>query len=198
MPSARHFKQTVDDGLHAPFSWIYANVTDRDNHVPATGPTEALTVDDNLKLCYVSGTGNAYILTDYSVPTWQPFNVATVTGIDSGIGEIAVASGDAIGDLMYMSGSAAMAKADNGSLSTAPAVAIITGKPSSTTATVRYAGKVSGFSGFTPGEDLFLGTAGSIIGSGSLPSSANSIIQRIGTALSATELLLDVGPIVIL
>lgn len=52
-------------------------------------------------------------------------------------------------------------------------------------ATVYFEGTNTGLSGLTPGAKIYLGTAGA--GTATPPTTATHISQRIGTALSATE-----------
>jgi hypothetical protein len=59
---------------------------------------------------------------------------------------------------------------------------------SSASATVEFAGIISGLSGLTIGADYFLATTGGGITT-TPPSASGNIVQKIGTALSATELL---------
>jgi len=201
MAGGRHFRQTTADGLHAPISWTYANTTDRDNHTPASGPPDVLTVADNFKVCFVINQGAFYYLADYSVPTWLPWSGSASNdagAIVSGDGEFTVLAGVVVGDLVYASGTDAMAVADNSALSTTPVIGIVKAKPSSITATIIYTGKVTGLSGFTAGADLFLGTSGGIVDATGLPSATGSVVQKIGNALNATSLFLRPGTVVVL
>jgi hypothetical protein len=113
-------------------------------------------------------------------------------------GEFSVPSIAAVGDLMYSSGADALARADNGSISTAPAIAIVIAKPTSTTATVVYLGRVEVFTALAPGVDYYVGTNGALIPASSLPSTPGSVAQKVGTALAADALLFEPGEIVIL
>jgi hypothetical protein len=113
-------------------------------------------------------------------------------------GEFTVPSAAAVGDLMYSSGSDTLARADNASISTVPAIAVVVAKPTSTTATVVYLGRVDVFAGLTPGADYYVGTSGALILASSLPSASGSVAQKIGTALAADALLFEPGEIVIL
>lgn len=63
---------------------------------------------------------------------------------------------------------------------------------SSASATVKFAGIISGLSGLTIGADYFLSTTGGGITT-TPPSASGNIVQKIGTALSATELLFAPG-----
>jgi len=105
-------------------------------------------------------------------------------------GQFTVPIGVVFHDLVYMTGGLTADKADNSSLVTAPIVGIVTEKVTDTTATLVFFGVVTGFSGLTPGSDLFLGTSGGII-TPPLPETPGTVIQKIGQALSSTTLLLD-------
>jgi hypothetical protein len=93
-------------------------------------------------------------------------------------------------DLVYCTGETMADKADNSSVVTAPIIGIVINKPTDTTATLVFFGIVSGFSGLTPGTDLFLGNNGGIIVP-PLPETPGTVIQKIGQALNSTTLLLD-------
>jgi len=123
---------------------------------------------------------------------------SSTDGTTSADGEYSVPSGSAVGDLMYANGALSADVADNGSEATIPAIGMIIAKPTSTTATVKYVGKVGGFTGLTTGSDYFLGTSGGIILAASLPTAAGSVIQNIGVAVSTTEILLNIKlPVVV-
>lgn len=122
----------------------------------------------------------------------------SVDAVESLPGEITVPTLAVLLDLLYASGAGAMARADNGSTATVPAVAIVVAKPTSTTATVAYFGRVAGFAGLTPGAEYFVGTSGALVLASGLPSAPGSVAQKIGTALDADALLFDPGEIVIL
>jgi len=113
-------------------------------------------------------------------------------------GEYAVPVGVAVGDLVYVSGADAMDQADNASEATAPVKGIVTDKPTTTTATVTYFGRVEGFAGFVPGELLFLGTTGGIVNSAGIPSAVGSYLQKVGVAADTDAILFDPEPGVIL
>lgn len=117
---------------------------------------------------------------------------SSARNITSDSGEFAVDAGVNPNELVYASGSLAAAVADNASLATAPAIGLVLDKPTTTTATILFAGKISTFSGLTVGADYFIGTSGSIITAGSLPTASGSVIQKIGVAVSSTTLLLNI------
>lgn len=113
-------------------------------------------------------------------------------------GFYAVSAGVAVRDLVYISGDNAMEAADNSSIATAPVKGIVVAKPTSTTATVLYFGKVDGFAGLSAGQDLFLGTSGGYVTAGSLPTTPGSIIQKIGSAIDSDTILFDPKILVVL
>lgn len=103
-----------------------------------------------------------------------------------------------VGDLVYMTGSLSADRADNSDISTALVAAVVTSKPTSTTATVIFSGVISGYEGLTPGARVFLGSTGGIIESGSLPTSPGSVIKRVGIAISATAIVFAPNQAIIL
>lgn len=109
--------------------------------------------------------------------------------VQSAPGEYTVLASVAVRDLVYVSGDKAVAVADNASMSTGPCWAIVLAKPTTTTATLALSGKIAGFSGLTPSEELFVGTSGGLASPGSLPTTG--FIQRVGVAVSATEILFE-------
>lgn len=102
----------------------------------------------------------------------------------SNIGEFTVPATVAEGDLVYTTGNSTVDSADNSSESTAPAFAVVKDKPSSTTATLVFIGRVGGFSGLTPGKSVFLGSDGGLVQEGSLPTTPGSVVQRVGHAIT--------------
>jgi len=106
-------------------------------------------------------------------------------------GEFTVPVSVNVGDLVYPSGNLQADKASNAAAST-QAVAVVVAKPTTTSATLLFMGKVSGFAGLTAGSSLFLGSSGAIVVSTGLPTAPGSIIQRIGTALDTTTFVLDI------
>jgi len=95
-------------------------------------------------------------------------------------------SGVAVNDVVYLSGAGAVDKADKTSASTAPAVGMVTSKPTGTSCVVQASGKVSGLVGLTAGAYYYLGTTGTI--STSVPTTSGEQVQLIGYAPSTTEL----------
>jgi len=105
-------------------------------------------------------------------------------------GEFTVPAGAVVGDLVYPSGNLAVTQADNSDIST-QAVALIVEKPTSTTATLLFMGRVKGFAGLTFGDELFLGSSGAFVTKTGLPTSSGSTIQKIGTAVNSTDFIFD-------
>ena len=124
--------------------------------------------------------------------------VTAVNSLESDSGEFTVAAGVAAGDLLYSSGSLTAALADNGAVSTAPAIGFVLTKDTTTTATVSFAGTVALFLGLIVGDTYFMGTSGGIVNSSSLPTATGSVIQKIGVAVSATTILLNIQAPVVL
>lgn len=115
-----------------------------------------------------------------------------ISKLQSAAGAYAVDTGVAVGELVYVTGSFAADEADNSSISTGPAVGLVTSKPTTTTATVAFAGEVNVLSGLTAGSDYFMGTAGSVILAGALPTASGSVVQKLGVAVTTTILLLNI------
>lgn len=123
--------------------------------------------------------------------TSDPGTVAAASALVSALGEFTVPAGVAVLDVVYSTGGFTADQADSGSGVTIPAMGVVVAKPTATTATVAYSGVVSGFAGFTPGAEQFVGALGATVEAGSLPTVPGSVIQKIGTALDSTTLLLD-------
>ena len=115
------------------------------------------------------------------------------SAIVSAVGAWTVPAAVAVGDAVYVTGSFAADKADNTSLPTTPAIGIVIAKPLATTATVAYAGEVTVLAGLTAGAVYYLGVAGAI--TTVAPGAPGNVIQRLGTAASATTLLLIASPV---
>jgi hypothetical protein len=123
---------------------------------------------------------------------------ASVSSVSSASGQFTVPSAASVNDLVYSTGAFTADRADNSATTTAPGIGIVTAKPSSTTATLAYSGVVGGFTGLTPGADLFIGTLGAIIEAGALPTTPGSVVQKIGIAIDTTTLLLNPANLVVL
>lgn len=100
------------------------------------------------------------------------------------------AAGDAVGDMMYVSGSGkAVAKADAFTAAKMPAVGPIISKPTSTSCIIQVSGIVYDvFSGLTPGQTYFIGAGGTISLVPPSPSVAYS--QTIGISIDTDALLI--------
>lgn len=125
---------------------------------------------------------------------------AAVSGgelLQSSVGEFAASPSLAIGSLAYFYDANAVQEADNSDFTT-QAVVVVIGKPTSTTATVAYNGRVSAFFGLVPGSMYFLGVNGALIAEGDLPTGSGSIIQQIGVAANSTTLIFEPTQVVIL
>ena len=133
-------------------------------------PTSVFGADASLK-ALVSALGNAALVKSESGQFTVPVDVV-------------------FHDLVYITGGMTADKADNTSVATAPVAGIVVEKPTDTTATLVFFGIVSGFTGLTPGAQVFLGEEGGII-TPPLPETPGTVIQKIGQAISATTLLLD-------
>jgi len=110
--------------------------------------------------------------------------------IRSDTGQYTVPSGLQLRRLVYLTGPDTVEHADNSAIATAPVIGMSIEKPTSTTATIVFYGVITGFTGLTPGTDLFLGTDGQIIVP-PLPTTPGTVIQKVGQALTSTVLLLD-------
>lgn len=102
----------------------------------------------------------------------------------------------AIGDVVYLTGSLAVDKADNTLPATTPILGIVSEKPTLTTATIIYAGEISAYGGLVPNTSYFLGVAGSI--TSTPPSTTGTVIQRVGIAVSNSTLILRIGEKILL
>lgn len=96
----------------------------------------------------------------------------------------------AVGDPVYITGSGTADEASATSISTAPCIGFVTAKPTTTTAIVQVNGFLSGaFAGLTPGSTYFLAVGGGI--TATPPDTVGNIIQKVGVAVTATELLIN-------
>jgi len=129
---------------------------------------------------------------------WVSISTAREGQVVSPEGELLNPTEDAPRVLVCSSGSGAVRTAGNGSIATAPAMGVVVRKPAVQAATVLFYGELDGFSGLTPNADLFLGAAGILIESASLPTGTGSIVQKVGKALSETTVLFCFDPPVIL
>lgn len=118
-----------------------------------------------------------------------PAVIQTFTGV--------CASGDIVGDLMYVSGgSYAVSKVDVSDYAKMPSVGCIVSKPTATSCVIQTAGLVSGvYTGLTPGKIYFAGTNSRPTLTPPVPSSSQLLFhQAIGIALDATIMLIVANP----
>lgn len=121
-----------------------------------------------------------------------------VTVLPTGVGPAAFSAtaGEALAarDFVYVSATGTILKAD-GTDPVKKAVGFVTGAVSNAAVgTVFYGDVVSGFTGLTPGASYFLShtTTGAVVLAASLTTTAGRIVQLLGTAKSATELIVEI------
>lgn len=104
------------------------------------------------------------------------------------VGGYSCPAGVAVNDWVYLSAANTVDKADATSIATAPCIGIVTDKPTPTTADVMQAGgPVTVGSGMTPGVKVWLDkVAGKH--TQAPPSLAGNVVQELGYAKSATEI----------
>jgi len=93
--SARHRDQQLNDGLHAPLSWTFANAAARTSFTPTSGFPSSPTSVDVLKFALQLDDNSVWVLTSVSPITWEPVASVTVaahasTHENGGIDEINV------------------------------------------------------------------------------------------------------------
>lgn len=93
-----------------------------------------------------------------------------------------------VNDVVYISSSGTVSKANNSSINTAKAIGIIFQKTGDGICRVRILGVISGFSGLIAGKHYFLDNNAGL--SLSPPSASGSVITRLGHAISPTEFLI--------
>lgn len=116
----------------------------------------------------------------------------------SSAGEYAVPLASVVGQLVYITGDKTADLADNGAVATAPARALILAKTAATRATLLFSGKAALYSGLTPTDQLFLGSAGGFTTASSLPTSVGSVIQKIGSVVAPDTILFFPHQLVVL
>lgn len=116
----------------------------------------------------------------------------------SGTGQWSVPAPVPVGALVRVSGPFQAALASNVAEASAPAIGVVLAKPTPTTATLAYLGTIDLFAGLTLGADYFLGVNGAIVDAGGLPVLPGEVVQLLGKAVSATSLLLNPEPMVVL
>lgn len=99
--------------------------------------------------------------------------------------------GVAVLDFVYISGANTVDRANATSIATAPAIGIVLAKPTGITAQVMLgSGEITGFVGLVPGSLYFLDTVDGSI-SIAAPAAAGNIVQRLGRAINATTLVVQ-------
>lgn len=182
--------------IHLIHQWRFADQTDRLSGVSLDSGTLVLVAADRGKIGLQEDASTWWVLVNHSPITWKEITAGGGGGgsgdkLESLPGEFTVPAPVSVGDLVYSSGVLTLDAAGNASVTTSPAIGIVIAKPLATTATVAFAGKIGGLVGMTAGALQFLGTSGSLIEAGSLPTAAGSVIQQVGVALTSTMLLLD-------
>lgn len=134
-------------------------------------------------------------ITQHSVLFVDP-SVSTATNQTIQSAELAwtVAGGTSMRQVVYKTGvDDTTGLADNGSISTAPAMGMVS-NVSGTTATLVYQGEVTGFAGLTTGAAYYLGTSGNITTTALDPiaeAGTGKVLQKIGYAKSTTVMIFD-------
>ena len=115
-----------------------------------------------------------------------------VSSLGGGGNTLSIDTGSiAAGKAVYIDASGDAQLADNSALSTSEVVGFVSSQN-----TVTYSGVVSGFSSLTPGSTYFLGVDGDI--SLSPPTADDSVVVRVGKALTANSLLIDIDVVAVL
>lgn len=118
--------------------------------------------------------------------------------VSSGVGAFTCPNTVDVGDLVYVSGSDQVDLADVTDYLKMPAVGIVIGKPTLTSATVAYFGEVDVFAGLTPGAAYYVGPLGSVVDAHASPRDFGTSVQRIGIALSTTTMLVVMNDFLLL
>jgi len=101
-------------------------------------------------------------------------------------------------DFVYVEAAGTIAVADNGSVGTRSVGIVQAAILDAAAGDVYFEGIVSGFTGLTPGANYYLGTGGTVVLAGGLPTATGEIVQKVGVALSATELSIEIGQAIVL
>lgn len=129
------------------------------------------------------------------VPASPGLSVAS-DAIVSSEGQWTVPAGTAIGNLVRVSGNFTGDFADNGSALTGSSVGMIIAKPTPTTATLVYGGRISGLIGLSVGSSYYLSTVGTMTSTPldpNLISNSGRVHLFLGQAISGNDLLLRIG-----
>ena len=102
-----------------------------------------------------------------------------------------------MGDVVYLSGSNTVAKANATSLAKMPAVGIVKTKPTAVTCTVQDDGEFTTAGGLTVGVNYFVSTTVDGAYTTVVPSANGSVLQILGFARNSTSLELQVSRSVI-
>jgi len=162
----------------------------------AVGPLLANTVvaiQNNPVTAGVPAVGDMFV---WDGAAWTP-TPGLSGGVSSAPGAWTVPAGAVVGDVIYASGAFVGALADASANATTPGIGVITAKPTAVTATVLYYGEtpVGTYAGLAVGSEYFLSlVAGGIIVEGSAPTGTGEVLQRLGVAISLTQLLLMPDP----
>lgn len=124
------------------------------------------------------------------IPALDAAGLLDITMMPVGIGadtaSLSTAETIASGDLVYINGSGAVAKADNTDNTKNAMGFCPVGGTHPTTVTVYFEGKNTALSGMTPGAKQYLGTNGGR--TETAPSAAGNAVQCVGRAIDATTL----------
>jgi hypothetical protein len=125
--------------------------------------------------------------------TWAPAATGAATDRDTITG--VTGPGLAVNDVVYVSASNTVAKADATAASTGPAIGVVVSAAAGIVS-VRLFGAVTTFVGLTPGDEYFVSTtAGGI--TTTPPSLTGEYVQSLGIALTATTLLVKTGSLAV-
>jgi hypothetical protein len=100
----------------------------------------------------------------------------------------------AVADLVMLVGSNQVDRTDNGSPATCDALGFVISKPSSTQAVVRSSGQAAVFTGLTPAQRYWVGSAGALTAT---PPNTG-VVQQVSKAVTATILHIAIQPRIIL
>ena len=92
----------------------------------------------------------------------------------------------AIGQAVYMSGANTVAPALANSITTMPAIGVVVAKPSTTRCTVMRDTEVSGFTGLTPGQNIYVSEVTAGLLTNTIPILIGARRQIMGVASSST------------
>lgn len=121
-----------------------------------------------------------------------PFNRVDLT-VAAGASVWTCPAGVVVGDMVYISASDTVDRANATSIATAPAIGCVVSKPTATSASVLFdAQEVALFLGLTPGAVYYLDTADGQITTVA-PAVVGNVVQRVGYARNATTLVLHIG-----